>query len=71
MPIEVLNFLRARLKIERDELEQMTSGTLRIHRRTSDGQFVDETEQSITRVKHLIDNLENQIKHFEREEANR
>ena len=71
MPIEVLNFLRARLKIERDELEQMTTGTLRIHRRTSDGQFVDETEQSRARVRQLIESLEHQIKHLEQQQAER
>ena len=68
--MEILHFLRVRLKIERDELDQLTTGTLRIHRHTADGQSVDETEQSITRVKHLIDHLENQIKQFEREQAN-
>ena len=69
--MDILHFLRVRLKAERDELEQLNSGAVRIHRRTSDGRFVDETDQSITRVKQLIDSLENQIKHFEREQANR
>ena len=58
-------------QIERDELEQMTAGTLRIHRRQSDGQFVDETEHSSARVRQLIESLENQIKHLERRQAGR
>lgn len=69
--MDILHFLRARLKIERDELDQLSSGSLRIHRRTDDGRFIDETDQSIARVKHLIEHLESQIKHFEREQANR
>lgn len=69
--MDILDFLRARLKIERDELDQMISGAVRIHRRTADGRFVDETEQSIARVKQLIDGLEGQIKHFERQQARR
>lgn len=69
--MDILHFLRARLKIERDELDQLTSGAVRIHRRSEDGRFVDETDQSITRVRQLIDNLEGQIKHFERQQANR
>jgi chaperonin cofactor prefoldin len=67
--MDVVHFLRARLAIERDELDQLTSGSVRIHRRTGDGRFVDETEQSIARVKQLIDTLENQIRHFERQES--
>ncbi len=67
--MDVVHFLKARLAIERDELDQLTSGSLRIHRRAGDGRFVDETDQSIARVKHLIDTLENQIKHFERQES--
>ena len=69
--MELLDFLRKRLKIERDELQQMTAGTLRIHRRTPDGQFVDETEHSITRLRTLIESLEGQIKHAERQQAER
>ena len=69
--MELLAFLRARLKIERDELQQMTAGTLRIHRRTADGQFIDETEHSIARVRTLIESLEGQIKHAERQQAER
>lgn len=69
--MEILHFLRVRLKIERDELDQLTSGALHIHRRTQDGRLLDETDQSITRVRQLIDSLENQIKHIERQEANR
>lgn len=69
--MEILHFLRARLKIERDELDQLTSGALHIHRRTEDGRLLDETDQSIARVRQLIDSLENQIKHFERQQATR
>jgi hypothetical protein len=69
--MEILHFLKARLKIERDELDQLISGSLHIHRRTDDGRLIDETEQSITRVRQLIDTLENQIKHFERQQDNR
>jgi hypothetical protein len=69
--MEILDFLRARLKIERDELDQLNSGALHIHRHTDDGRCVDDTEHSIARVKQLIDSLENQIKHFERQQANR
>jgi hypothetical protein len=68
--MEILHFLKARLKIERDELDQLTSGALHIHRRATDGRLVDETDQSIVRVKQLIDGLENQIKHFERQQTN-
>jgi hypothetical protein len=66
--MELVNYLRARLKIERDELEQLLTGGLRIHRRTAAGEFVDETEQSIARVQHLIDGLQSQIKHCERQQ---
>ncbi len=69
--MDILHFLRARLKIERDELDQLNAGTVRIHRRTDDGRFLDETDQSIARVKQLIDSLENQIKHIERQQAER
>ena len=69
--MEILHFLKARLKIERDELDQLTSGSLHIHRRADDGRLIDETDQSITRVRQLIESLENQIKQFERQQNNR
>jgi chromosome segregation ATPase len=64
--MDVLHFLRVRLKMERDELEQMVAGTLRIHRHSSNGELVDETDQSIQRVQQLIEHLEAQIRHLQR-----